>query len=167
LSADTSPKQRLLDQLRAQVDADLEALVRRQRAEQTGATHTESRAEHAKDTRATEQSYLARGLAERVESLSRTAEVLDQLGLRLFSGDDPIAPTALVRLETLDEAAPDATWFIIPAAGGFDLQNGAERVRTVTPVSPVGRALLGLSAGEEVTIRTPAGERRFEVRSVE
>ena len=167
MSAETSPKQRLLDQLRAQVDTDLEALVRRQRAEQSGATHSESRAEHAKDTRATEQSYLARGLAERVESLQRTSEVLSQLDLRTFSQGEPIAPTALVRLETLDEAAPHATWFIIPAAGGFDLQSGAERVRTVTPISPVGQALLGLNSGEEVTIRTPAGERRFEVRSVE
>ena len=66
-------KTALLDSLRERVAADLEALARRQKDAQAGATHDESRAEHAKDTRATEQAYLARGLAERVADLRRTA----------------------------------------------------------------------------------------------
>ena len=46
-------KTALLDSLRERVAADLEALARRQKDAQAGATHDESRAEHAKDTRAT------------------------------------------------------------------------------------------------------------------
>ncbi len=44
-------KTALLDSLRERVAADLEALARRQKDAQAGATHDESRAEHAKDTR--------------------------------------------------------------------------------------------------------------------
>ena len=62
-------KAAVLCALRERVGADLDALVRRQRDVQAGAVHEEKRAEHAKDTRATEQSYLARGLAERVAEL--------------------------------------------------------------------------------------------------
>ena len=64
-------KASLLAALVTKVQTDLKALERRQRDTQEAATHEENRAEHAKDTRATEQSYLARGLADRVEDLVR------------------------------------------------------------------------------------------------
>ena len=77
-------KAALLESLQARVSADLAALERRQMETQEGATHAESRAEHAKDTRATEQSYLARGLAERVADTRRTCTALATLELRSF-----------------------------------------------------------------------------------
>jgi len=161
-------KSRLLGALRARVAADREALERRQRDAQAGSTHEESRAEHAKDTRATEQSYLARGLADRVEELARTAAALDALPLKRFAPDDPIAITALVVLESEgDESECERQiWWLVAGAGGFELEESGVTVRTATPVSPVGRALLGLQTGDEGIWRTPRGERRFEVLEV-
>ena len=84
MKIDLTEKQQILRELRALVEADLAALIRRQQDTQEAATHEENRSEHAKDTRATEQSYLARGLAERVEDLQRTSDALAALDLRLF-----------------------------------------------------------------------------------
>jgi transcription elongation GreA/GreB family factor len=164
-------KARLLSALRDRVAADREALERRQRDAQEGSTHDESRAEHAKDTRATEQSYLARGLAERVEELRRTAAALAVLDPGHFGSEDPIAVTALVTLSMEGEGSDDRggneqSWWIVASAGGFQLELEGVRVRTITPVSPLGRALLGLQAGDEGSYRTPRGERRFEVLEV-
>lgn len=161
-------KSRLLDALRARVAADLAALERQQRDTQAGSTHAESRAEHSKDTRATEQSYLARGLADRVEALARTGAALAALEIRDFEPEDPISVTAIAVLTSgADEHTPRTqNWWIVAGAGGFELEQDGVLVRTLTPTSPLGRALIGLQAGDEGTFRTPRGERRFEVIEV-
>lgn len=156
----------LLALLRTRIEADLEALMRRQQDVQDGATHEESRSEHAKDTRATEQSYLARGLAQRVEDLTRTRDALAVLPLRDFAEDDPIAVCALVTLQ--DEAETEAQWvWLVPGASALDLRQDGQTIRTVTPVSPLGRALLGLHAGDQGRLKTPRAERHFEVIGVQ
>lgn len=164
-------KARLLDALQERVAEDLQALERRQRDAQEGSTHEESRAEHAKDTRATEQSYLARGLAERVAELQRTAAALDALELPDFGPHDPIAVTALVTLSIEEQAGEgrggdEQSWWIVARAGGFEIEQDGITIRTLAPVSPLGRALLGLQAGDEGSYRTPGGERCFEVVEV-
>jgi hypothetical protein len=65
----TPDKEALRIDLLEGIRKDLATLTRTQKDASEGATHSENRAEHAKDTRATEQGYLARGLAERVEEL--------------------------------------------------------------------------------------------------
>jgi transcription elongation GreA/GreB family factor len=164
-------KPALLSALRARIAEDLTALKRRQKDIQDGATHEESRSEHAKDTRATEQSYLARGLAERVLDLTRTAKALDALELADLAEGEEIAVGALVEI-TADETDSSAnvdpyeTCFIVPGAGGIKLIHAGRRLRTVTPVSPLGRALLGLCAGDQSVFSTPGGKRSFEIVSV-
>ena len=37
----------------------------------------------------------------------------------------------------------------------------------ITPTSPIGRALLGRSEGDDVKVRTPRGIREFEILKVE
>lgn len=163
---DRLSKAELLATLLARVESDLADLVRRHQDIQEGATHEESRSEHAKDTRATEQSYLARGLAERVEDLTRTRDALAVLPLRDFSEDEAIAVCALVHLE--DESEDETQWiWLVPGASALDLEQGDHRIRTVTPVSPLGRALLGLHVGDEGRLKTPKTERVFEVLGVQ
>ncbi|MFK7895832.1 MAG: GreA/GreB family elongation factor [Myxococcota bacterium] len=161
-------KSELLDNLRARIESDLADQMRRQQDVQEGATHEESRSEHAKDTRATEQSYLARGLAQRVEELTRTRDALLALKLREFAEDEAIAVCALVTLQ--DEADPEGEsqliW-LVPGAGALDLRQQGHTIRTVTPVSPLGRALIGLHIGDEGRLKTPRAERNFEVIDVQ
>src|SRR3984957_19944196 len=61
-------KPTLKAELLALLTADLETLERAHRATREGATHEEAKPENDKDTRALEQSYLARGQAARLEA---------------------------------------------------------------------------------------------------
>ena len=164
-------KSALLAALRAQVASDVESLERRHRETAAGATHEESRAEHAKDTRATEQSYLARGLAERVAERRRALDALEQLEPRAFDDDDAVAVGAIVTIEVvpqedgLDDTSRE-TWWLVPGGGGVTLETPEGPVQTVSPVSPLGQALLGLEIGDEGTVRTPRGPRSFEVSEI-
>lgn len=161
-------KRALIEALRDRLARDLEALERRQRDVAEGAVHEESRAEHAKDTRATEQSYLARGLAQRVALLRRTFDAITALEPRRFGSGDAIAVGALVRLSSSEAggAASPEHWLLVPGAGGLDLEVGDRCIRTLTPASPLGRALIGLTVGETGTIRTPRGDRDFVILDV-
>lgn len=158
-------KSRLLRELRQRVASDLDALVRRQQDTQRGATHEENRAEHAKDTRATEQSYLARGLAARVEQVHQTANELGKIELMAFDTQDPIGLTALIVLRDADEIVSQ-TWWLVPGPGGIELSQQDARVRTLTPAAPLGRAPIGLRVGDEGSVSTPRGMRCFEILEI-
>jgi transcription elongation GreA/GreB family factor len=155
-------KHRLLCDLQDRIASDLDALIRRQQDTQKGATHEESRAEHAKDTRATEQSYLARGLAARVEEMRQTVSNLEKIELMSFDAKDPIGLTALVVLGD-DDDTQRQTWWLLPGPGGIELSQAATRIRTLAPAAPLGRALIGLHVGDEGSFSTPGGVRQFEV----
>jgi transcription elongation GreA/GreB family factor len=85
--------------------------------------------------------------------------------LRAFRPGDPIGPTALVELR-FDDATDAEWWLVVPGAGGLELRAEGLAIRTVTPVAPLGRALIGLEAGDAGSLRTPRGERPFEVLSL-
>lgn len=153
-------KQALLDELARLVRADLESAAHAQRETVAGATHEEARPENDKDTRALEQSYLARGQAQRVEQLRAELAELLALKLRAFADGAPVALGALV---TVEEDASVRSLFIAPARGGTELSGG---VHVVTPTSPLGRALLGKSAGDACEVRLPQKVREIEIVSV-
>jgi transcription elongation GreA/GreB family factor len=154
-------KRALVDELIGLLRADLEAAEHAQRATVAGATHEEARPENDKDTRALEQTYLARGQAQRVEQLRAELAELSAIPLRNFSATAPIALGALVSAEE-DGAA--LSWFVAPARGGTALGGG---VQVVTPSSPLGRALIGKHAGEVCEITLPQRTREIEILSVD
>lgn len=105
------------------------------------ATHEEAKPENDKDTRALEQSYLARGQAARVEAL--------QVGVRALEAMAVGASGGVVGLGALVEAEEDGEarlYFVAPEGGGTRLAKGA--VLVVTPKSPLGEALVGKRAGD-------------------
>jgi transcription elongation GreA/GreB family factor len=158
-------KDALLLALRQQLDGSLATLLRRQQDTQKAATHAENRPEHSKDTRATEQSYLARGLAVRVDALRQAANQLAKTRAQPFASDESVAIMALVAIRVEDELAA-TVWWLVPAAGGLELTQQKTRIRTLTPAAPLGRALLGLSVGEEESFATPRGRRSFELLEI-
>src|SRR3954463_2534014 len=86
----------LRDELRAQLQSALERATAAYAAAVEGATHAEARAENDKDTRGLEQSYLARGQAQRVVDLEAELADVQALVLRSFGGGDAVAAGALV-----------------------------------------------------------------------
>jgi len=158
-------KRAVLDALRERVERDLTALTSSQEAMQEGATHEEARPESDKDTRATEASYLARGLAKRVTELQKAGSLLANLALQRFGAGDPAALSALVT--TCDEDDKTQRYFLAPAGGGMRLVVRGVAVGIVTPDAPLGDALLGKRAGDDVELETPQGLRVLSIVSVE
>jgi len=158
-------KAQLLRELRERDAQDLEALVRRQRDIQEGAIHEENRAEHAKDTRATEQSYLARGLAERVDQQRQLSQRLATVEPTRFEPTQAIAVGALV-VGRDEETGEIQSWWLVAGAGGVTLSQDERIIRTITPGSPLGRAMIGLQVGDSATYATPRGERSLEILEI-
>jgi transcription elongation GreA/GreB family factor len=155
-------KRQLVQLLIAAIEADLRLAIDSQKSTMEGAVHEDAKAEDDKDTRAIESQYLARGLAQRVEELSDTIAKLTALKVREFGEDDPIALSALITLE--DGDGTRTHYLLAPAGGGRKIEEHG--VVVVTPSSPVGRALLGKRCGDSTSIRTPSGEREYEIAEV-
>ena len=154
----------ILSALRERIDTDLAAVAESQRKTQEGATHAEAKSEGDKDTRATESSYLARGLAKRVSELRNAAGKLATMLLRSFTDDDAIEVGALVTLE--DDEGELVHYFLAPAGGGLKLSLGGVEIRVITPAAPVGAALLGKELDDEVQLTTPGGTRALTIEAL-
>lgn len=131
-----------------------------------GATHPESRSEGSKDMRSTEQSYLARGQALRVDELDEQIQRLRHFEAGAFGGDDDIAVGALVVLEDESDDDPPRTVFLLPFGGGTEVKLGDDTITVVTGVSPLGQALLGRGPGDEVELRRASGLKVLSVAAV-
>lgn len=156
-------KQEILRLLRESVAADLATMSAAQRAVVDGATHEENRPENDKDTRALEQSYLARGQAQRVVDLQDALNKLKALELREFSATSAIGLGALV---VVTDGRELVHYFIAPAGGGMKVELAGVEVRVVTPQAPIARALLGKHEGDDLDVRTPQGITECSITSV-
>ena len=156
-------KTQLLALLVERLTQELGRVKGRAQREAEGATHEEARAEGDKDTRATEASYVARGLAERALRTEQALTQLSHLPLLDCHRTGTIMASALVELE---HDGQRALYFLVPAAGGEHLTLGEQRVQTLTPTSPLGRALLGLGVGDEAEVESPQGPRCYEITAL-
>ena len=138
-------KAQLKAELVAILETTLAGLERAHADARAGATHEEAKPENDKDTRALEQSYLARGQAMRIETLKAG---LASLSVMALTPTDSAKPGAVVEGE--DEDGETLVYFVAPEGGGTKLHGG---VLVVTPASPVGAALIGKRTGDEVELR--------------
>jgi transcription elongation GreA/GreB family factor len=155
-------KQQLKAELIELMTRDLEVLERAHEQVIAAATHEEAKPENDKDTRALEQSYLARGQALRVKELRTALLEVEAMVIRTFGEDAPIAVGALLKV---DEAGEESHLLLAAHGGGSRLAGGA--VQVVSVKSPLGRALLGKRAGEDVDVRLPERTRELSILSVE
>jgi transcription elongation GreA/GreB family factor len=157
-------KEQLLSELVTRFAAQVADLTRLARETADGATHEEARPEDEKDTRALEQTYLARGQAERVAGAELDLQVLRAVRCITFSQDDPIAATALVLIE--DEDGAQKTVLLLPVAGGSKIESQGHTVQVITPNSPLGQALLEKSEGDEVEVHAGGKPREWAIVAV-
>jgi len=159
-------KKALLEALKQRLEAELARATKRAKDAADGATHEENRAEGDKDMRATEASYVARGQAGRASDIEESLVRVGALELLSFKPGARIAISALIELFHDDKSLH---YFLVPAAGGERLSVGGVEVQTITPQSPLGRALLGQTEGDEAELpaRQPGeGARVYEIVKV-
>ena len=142
-------KKAVLEALKLQLEAELQRAQKRARDAADGATHEENRAEGDKDMRATEASYVARGQAGRASEMEEAFVRVAALELLDFKPGARIAISALIELL---HDGKRLQYFLVPAAGGERLLVAGTEIQTLTPQSPLGRALLGASEGDEAEL---------------
>ncbi len=147
-------KRRLIDAIREALTTERVESARLAKDAANAATHEEARSEGDKDTRATEASYIARGQAERVHVIDQTLLQLGGLECRAFGSEDRIAITAVIDVE---QEPKTARYFLLPSGGGMKLTFEGEPITTLATSSPLGRALIGLTEGEEAEVQSPQG----------
>jgi transcription elongation GreA/GreB family factor len=162
VNAPLPSKTDLKDELVRILAADLDVRERAHKAALEGATHEEAKPENDKDTRALEQSYLARGEAMRVEEMREGLVAVKAMGVRAVGEGDAVTVGALV---ATGQQGSRVVLLLAPSGGGTRLAGGG--VQVVTPQSPLGRALLGKRAGDEFELVVAGRTREIAVLSVE
>lgn len=150
-------KAALKRELLAQLEAQIAAARAAHAAAIEGAIDDEARPENDKDTRGLEQSYLARGHAQRVAELEAALAAVEAM---------PVAAStraALGAVVTVEEDDRVRRLYLASHGGGLVL---AGDVTVVTPTSPMGRALLGKTTDDEAELVAAGGSRTLTLIDV-
>lgn len=112
--------------------------------------------ENAEYDAAKERQGFIEGRIAEIEGKLSNAQVIDPTSIK----SDRVAFGATVKLLDLDEDR-EVTYQIV----GLDEADASNGKISIT--APVARALLGKEEGDEITVRTPKGERDYEILNVE
>jgi transcription elongation factor GreA len=113
--------------------------------------------ENAEFEAAKERQAQIEGRIIELENRLAMSEVID---ITAIPKSDRVIFGATVHL--LDTATDEEVTYRIVSEEEADARRGL-----ITPTSPLGRALIGLSAGDEARVQTPRGVREFEILEVE
>jgi transcription elongation GreA/GreB family factor len=152
-------KTRLRIELLARLETQLATARAAHAAAIEGAIDDEARPENTKDTRGLEQSYLARGYAQRVAELEAAVAAI---AVMTIAGQSRVAIGAVVVTLASDDDRERA-FFIAGHGGGVELGD----ITVVTPTSPLGRALLGKCIDDECEVAVGGAQRTISITSVE
>ncbi len=113
--------------------------------------------ENAEYHAAREQQSFAEGRIQEIEGKLADAQVLD---VKALPPSDRVVFGSTVSLLNLDTEEPSR--YQIVGDDEADVKSGKISVN-----SPIARGLIGKSVGDDVVIKTPAGESEFEIDQVE
>lgn len=147
-------KTQLLDLITTTLTRNLDVAQRAAQTAYETATHEENVAENKYDTLGLEASYLATGQARRTEEIRQALLKYQGLQLREYDPSVGIQLGALIELENAKGERQHV--FLGPDAAGLILSLNGETVTVITPLAPLGQALLGKFEGDEVSIRIGA-----------
>jgi transcription elongation GreA/GreB family factor len=128
-----------------------------------GATPAEKR-ENARV--AMEFAGLARGQKERAGRAAAELSTLETFRPPRLPAGGPVAVGAIVEVE---DGSQGRTFFLAPVGAGVELNgpDGDGFLSVVTPVSPIGRAVLGRRVGEAVEVTVEGEPREWTITYVE
>jgi len=156
-------KARLTKQIAISLRESLVILEKAARASHAEATHESSKAENKYDTRGLEAAYLAGGQARQAREIMASIELYESLAVRAFAPTEPVDLTALVELAA---AGVTSLYFIGPKNGGLEIKHERKEITVVTPSSPLGRSLMGKTAGQSWTDNMGGSVVKYQIVSV-
>jgi len=161
-------KRELFRAFEVQLSATVNATRLAAAAALDAATNPESKAENQYDTRGLEAGYLAEAQSRRAAELETLLGMFRTLilaaELRAFDATAAIATTALVTVESEGQMF---RYVLLPSGGGLSAIVGGLTVQVVTPQSPLGQAIAGKRAGDDVEIRVQGRAREYSIVAVE
>ena len=156
-------KKNLIETFIAQLENDLLVTKEAVRMAHDAATNEESKPENEYDTRALEASYLASAQANRAADIDRVLAMFRSVQIVNFSPQDPIGPTALIKLKLNNKMN---YVLMMPFGGGMSTVFEGHKVQVITPSSQLGEALLGLKTGDLADVEIGEAIREYEVLAV-
>jgi len=144
----------------AHFEREIAALVGSAKSAHEAATHEESRAEDRHDTFAIEASYLAQGQAIRVQTLRKSMVELTGLLDHLNGNLNSVDVGALITLESNGKRTHS---FIAEFGGGVQVTLDQKTISLMSPSSPMGEGLIGLTLGDTFTLESKNGDRDFKI----
>lgn len=154
-------KAKLLEQIIARLQSEMDMLTQAALATHAEATDEENKAEDKYDTRGLEASYLAIGQSKAAEEAALAHAQFSALSSRPWPTSAPIGLGALL---TLEGPGGSAHYFMGPRAGGTEIDHAGQTVMVITPHSPLGRQLMGRQQGD--TLQLELGGKRSPHRLV-
>lgn len=142
-------KERIVVGLLEYLERELAIAMAASREAAAYATDEESRAESKWDTQGLEASYLAAGQAVQARDWMRSIHQIRSIRELLAAPKDRAVLGALVSIVT---QGFEDWYFIVPAAGGHELEIEGRLITTVTPHAPIASAMSGQPAGASFTL---------------
>lgn len=156
-------KKALLEKFAERIAADLAVFTHAAIAAHEAATHAESKAEDQYDTRGLEASYLAGAQSKRALELEQLLALYRHVDVKPFGPDTPIASTAVVELESDDKRY---FYLMMPQGGGLNTSFDGKNIQVVTPLAPIGQALMGKRVGDSIEVFVQKVSRDYDIVTV-
>ena len=148
-----------------QLESELATATVASQQAHSSATDSENIADNKYDTLALEAAYLAHGQSVRIEELLASINQYKRFNWPEFNQQSSIAIGALITIE--DDSGDAQKLFIGPNAGGLCIAEKSMMIRVITSATPLGRALLGKTVGDEVALHINNTSSHFTVVNIE
>jgi len=155
-------KESILACIIKQLRADLQVSEQAVKMARDTATHSDCLGSSKYETMGLEASYLAQGQGIRLLEIERALAYFKQL--KIPQAMTIIAVPALLTI--CDEQEEEQHLWLSADGGGMKVQHDHKSITLITPKSPLGRALIGRSAGDLIEINVATQQRAFEVLAV-
>lgn len=147
-------KRQVIEGVVGKLASDVDLYLRAARTAASEATDPQSKAENKYDTRGLEASYLACGQSRQAAEAERALAVFRGWSQRVPAAGAVVSEGSLACVGQGRSAA----WYLVaPCAGGTEVEVEGTEVTVITPSSPMGRALCGRKAGDDVVL--PSGSK--------
>jgi transcription elongation GreA/GreB family factor len=159
-------KQFLVEQLAERLRESAAVALQAQKAAAEEARDGATAAEKREDARVSQEySSLARGQGQRAEKLRAELLALAEFRPPSLSPKAPITLGAIVEVEG---EALGRTFFLAPVGAGIELRGpgGDGFLSVVTPISPIGKAVLGRRVGDSVEVVVQGETREWTITFV-
>ncbi|MDQ6956968.1 MAG: GreA/GreB family elongation factor [Mariprofundaceae bacterium] len=154
-------KQDIIDLIITQLKADIQITQQAVLLARDTATHKDCLGSSKYETMGTEASYLAKGQGERLLELQRALTYFKEVNIE---PKDSIQPISFIRLQ--DEQGKAQLYLLASDAGGLKLSHCKQNITVITHQSPLGKALMGKQAGDNVELKITNKTVCYEIISV-